>query len=107
MTCAIYARFARDEERAYKTEVCNELLKAFGLRIPMRSYKPTPSMVEGIDQWVNFGSGESTQQAAERIKHHILGKKCALEVIRVMEMGERCKPSLFTRLERNRLLASG
>lgn len=107
MTCAIYARFARDEEYAYKTEVSNELLKAFGFRIPMRSYKLTPSMIEYIDRCASFKSGESAQQAAERIKQHVICKERVLDAFYAMEKHERCKFDHFTWVARKRLMVSG
>ena len=98
MTCAVYARYARDEGRDYKSEVCNELLKCLDVRIPMQSYKLTPNMIKCVDQRVNFTSGESDQQTVERIKQHIIIKGNAHQVLRAIEMCESHKLSLFPRL---------
>lgn len=72
MRCAVYFRLARDEDRANKEAVYNELLKAFGYRIPMRTSSVVTSAIHYAADSVDPQRGETPQQAAERIKRKLV-----------------------------------
>jgi len=81
MACAVYARFARDEERAYKEEVSNELLRDLGFQIPMRINSFMASAIKFANDSANSRSGMTVRQAVEQIKRELLVKDIALKTI--------------------------
>lgn len=68
MKCVIYARFARDEEAAYKSEVYNELLKAVRWHPPMRMRAASdPSVHDVIFDILDRKTDLPVPRAVERI----------------------------------------
>ena len=71
MPCAVYFRLARDKDRAYREAVRNELLRAFGYRIPMCVSPIVTEAIRYADKSVDPQRRETPQQAAERIKREL------------------------------------
>ena len=68
MKCVIYARFARDEEAAYKSKVYNALLKAVKGHPPMRMRAATdPSVHDVIFEILDRKIDLPVHHAVERI----------------------------------------
>lgn len=74
MIGAVYFRFARDEDRAYKEAVCSELLRALGHQIPMRMSPFITSTIKYATDTAERKSGMTARQAAERIKREMIMK---------------------------------